>query len=532
MITCTIEAHENRDVATIDIPGAYLHTETDEQVVMVLRGKLAELMVAIDPAKYKPFLTFDSKGTPLLYVRMLKALYGMLRSALLFYLKLVKDLKAYGFTLNPYDACVANKVINGHQMTVAWHVDDLKVSHLQPIEIIKFAKYLGEIYGPKVKVHRGKIHDFLGMDLDYREKGKVKISMIRYLKKILTSFPKKITGSAPSPAADHLFQVRDPQETKYLTPQEAIDFHHTVYQLLFMSNRARRDIHTPISFLTTKVKKPDRDDWGKLVRVLNYLKSTKHMKLTLSADSLSIIKWWINASHQIHDDCRGHTRSMMTLGRGSVLSYSRKHKINVKSTTEGELVSTADELGTVLWSKYFTEAQGYFIKENKIYQDNKPTILLETNGRASSSKRTKHIRARYFFIRDKVADGDVQIEYCPTKEMWADVLNKPKQGSEFRRFRSILMNVPMAYDDEAEAAVTLPELKNNKDENGGATGREAQRLATSAIAQKMMNTRVAPCIHHRSVLQDMTNYRQNRLNNRQNYRDSKRGIVPSRISKE
>ena len=85
-------------------------------------------------------------------------------------------------------------------------------------------------------------------------------------------------------------------------------------------------------------------------------------------------------------------------------------------------------------------------------------MRLETNGVLSSSKRTKHIHARYFFIADKVATGEVEIQYCPTEMMWADVLNKPKQGKGFRLDRSHLMNVPVDYDDEVERKATHPGL--------------------------------------------------------------------------
>jgi hypothetical protein len=75
---------------------------------------------------------------------MQNAMYGLLRSALLFYLKLRKDLEEFGFTVNEYDPCIANKVIKGTQMTVVWHVDDLKVSHVNQKEIVKLLVYLGE----------------------------------------------------------------------------------------------------------------------------------------------------------------------------------------------------------------------------------------------------------------------------------------------------------------------------------------------------------------------------------------------------
>ena len=92
--------------------------------------------------------------------------------------------------------------------------------------------------------------------------------------------------------ADHLFHIRDDDDPakRYLSEERAVAFHHATAQLLFLSARARRDIQTAVAFLTTRVKKPDEDDWGKLRRVLKYLKGTKHMKLTLSVDSLFMIK--------------------------------------------------------------------------------------------------------------------------------------------------------------------------------------------------------------------------------------------------
>jgi hypothetical protein len=126
-ITTVIDANEGCDVACFDIPGAFLHADSDDDITMVLKGRLAELMVQVAPNLYWKYITVDRKGTAILYVKMQKALYGLLRSTLLFYNKLVADLESDGFVLNPYDLCVANKVVDGKQMTVCWHVDDLKV---------------------------------------------------------------------------------------------------------------------------------------------------------------------------------------------------------------------------------------------------------------------------------------------------------------------------------------------------------------------------------------------------------------------
>jgi hypothetical protein len=127
-ITAVIDAHKGQDMACFDIPGAFLHANSDEDITMVLKGRLAELMVQVAPNLYRKYISVDRKGTAILYVKMQKAMYGLLKGALLFYRKLVEDLESNGFKLNPYDPCVANKTVNGKQMTVCWHVDDLKVS--------------------------------------------------------------------------------------------------------------------------------------------------------------------------------------------------------------------------------------------------------------------------------------------------------------------------------------------------------------------------------------------------------------------
>ena len=213
-----------------------------------------------------------------------------------------------------------------------------------------------------------------------------------------------------------------------------------------------------MAFLTTRVKKPDEDDWGKLRRCLSYLEGTMYVKLTLEVNDLRVIEWWVDASYTTHDDFKGHSGGMMSLGKGATTSASNKQKINVGSSTEGEIVGTHDFLGKIMWAKYFIEAQGYTVDQNIVYQDNQATLRLMTNGRLSSTKRTKHIHARYFLVKDYIERGEIKAVHCPPEGMWADVLNKPKQGASFRRDRGHLMNVPTDYDNEIERSRTHPKL--------------------------------------------------------------------------
>jgi hypothetical protein len=118
-ITAVIDAHKEHDVACFDIPGAFLCADLDKDITMILKSRLAELIVKVAPNLYMKYISVDAKGSAILYVKMQKAIYGLLRSALLFYKKLVSDRESTGFKLNPYDPCVANKTVNGTQMTVS-----------------------------------------------------------------------------------------------------------------------------------------------------------------------------------------------------------------------------------------------------------------------------------------------------------------------------------------------------------------------------------------------------------------------------
>ena len=111
----------------------------------------------------------------------------------------------------------------------------------------------------------------------------------------------------------------------------------------------------------------------------------------------------------------------------------------MKSSTEGEQVGVDDMMPIMLWTRQFLMEQGFGIVENLLLQDNKSSILLEKNGKASSGTRTRHINIRYFFITDRVNKKEISIEWCPTKDMVADFMTKPLQGSHFRRLRDIIM---------------------------------------------------------------------------------------------
>ena len=451
-LSCLIDAKERRDTATADVPGAFLQTPNNgEEVIIRLDRQMAVQLARINP-KYAEHMV-EEKGQKVIYGKANKALYGTLNASLLFWKDLTSTIGDWkfgddndGFILNPYDTCVANCMINGKQCTILWHVDDLKISHEDPAVVTDIIRRLNDRYGkitPMIST-RGKVHEYLGMTIDFSDAGKVKITMYDYVDEMISELPTEMIGESATPASSHLFEIReDDDDDQLLTPELSEEFHHLTAKTLFLSKRARPDLQTAVAFLTTRVKAPDNDDRKKLAKLMKYLQDTRYLPLILEDDESGVLKWYIDGSFAIHNDMKSHTGINLTMGKGTVYGGSLKHKLNSKSSTEAELISVSDGINQVLWTRYFLECQGYVVNSSTIYQDNEASILLERNGKRSSKKGTRFINIRYFFITDKVRNGEVDIEYMPTGEMIADYFTKPLQGSLFRKMRDQIQGIDM-----------------------------------------------------------------------------------------
>jgi len=194
------------------------------------------------------------------------------------------------------------------------------------------------------------------------------------------------------------------------------------------------------------VSKSDEDDWKKLRRGLLFMKNTINDKRIIGATTLTELLMWIDAAYAVHCNMRGHMGGVMSLGHGIVHGKSSKQKINVKSSTESELVGLSEYLPYNLWLRMFMSDQGYSLKNNIIFQDNQSAIKMEKNGRNSCTGNSRHIDIRYFFVKDRVDNGEVQVEYCPTLLMIADFFTKALMGRRFRELRNVIMGYKSVFD--------------------------------------------------------------------------------------
>jgi len=428
-----IAAFEGRAVATVDFPSAFLLADIPEdapEVFVELNRFETKVLIKIDP-KFKEYIQENGKCL----VKLKKPLYGCIESARLWYQKISTDLEDLGFIKNPYDECVFNRHKNGIQETLVIHVDDVMMSAGSEQAIDNIIEELKTKY-ERLTIKRGRRLDYLGMTFDFNTKGKVKITMDGFINDLL-AFCERAPGVAKTPAAGDLFEVNS--KSDLLNAADKQFYHSTVAKFLYLGKRVRPDLLTAISFLSRRVQSPTEQDLKKLYRLIRYLRGSKQLGIALEPLKHVSLFAFIDASYGVHFDMRSQSGCVIGIGRGPIYAKSSAQKLNTKSSTESELVALSDNTSQVIWCRNFLTAQGYNLGPATIYQDNMSTISMVANGK-SNSARTRHIAIRFFFIADRVKNGEVKIEYMNTGNMLADILTKPLQGQLFLRLRGMLLN--------------------------------------------------------------------------------------------
>ena len=442
LVISALAAREGREIATMDVGSAFVKAsmEGEDEVFVVLDQLSAALLIKIDKT-YEKFL--DAKGE--MIVQLKKALYGCLQSARLWHNLLITELRGCGYTQNEFEPCVLNKTVDGKQCTLLVHVDDIKVASLIPGEIDRVHSVLVAKFGA-VSLNRGLKHNYVGMTFDYSIKGQVSITMLGYEQDLVKEWVVATANknfeahgaSAASPAMNNIF---DKGNSAALSVKDRKLFHTFTMKMAYLGKRVKPELNVAVSYLSTQVTCPNKDDIAKLDRAIRYVRDNTGTGIVLKAagkDKNVMITGHIDASFGCHSNGKSHTGVYITLGEGPVFVRSVKQKIVTKSSTEAELVALSDEAATVFSAIDFVKAQGYVVT-SAYGQDNKSTITMITGGK-NDSMRTKHINVRYFWLRERCKQQELNIVYVPTGLMIADVLTKPMQGTMFRRFVQLLCN--------------------------------------------------------------------------------------------
>lgn len=433
-----ISAHERRHVAVVDIRGAFLnaHMTAGVPVHMRLDKTMSDIIIALDRT-YGRYA--DDKGRVVVLLK--RALYGCVVSAALWYENLSKTMTGLGFIRNESDICVFNRVdIRGVQCTATIHVDDLLITSTSKAMIAELTEGLRVRYWEITLAH-GPLINYLGMAFDFSRVGEARVSMTGYVDEMLES--SGVHGIAKILATDGLFDNRP--DAVMVSEEVRVWFHHVTAQLVYLAKRVKPECLVAVAYLATRVTRCTEDGVDKLHRLVRYICWSRDTGLVFNPGAIGItVRLFVDASYGVHGDGKSHTGSCVVIGdMGAVHCRSAKQGIVSKSSTEAELIALSDSANQGLHTRMFLVNQGYAMGPVTVYQDNMSCMALIDRGR-SGAEKTRHISIRYFWVKERVTTGEMELEHKGTKEMYANLLTKPLQGSQIVYERECLTGWPKA----------------------------------------------------------------------------------------
>lgn len=432
MIGAAVASHRGQLIMTLDHKAAYLNAVMKgPEVIMLLPPDVSHLLIELDPS-HSQYLRSDKR----IAVRLKKALYGCIQSAVLWYNELSSTIEGMGFVKNPYDLCSFRRVTDNDECNILVYVDDLLITSTTPKALHDITSVLKTKYGG-ITTTEGLLHDYLGIRWDFTVPKQVSLSMEGYTKELLEKY--KPFKAAKTPASSDLFECKSSSAPLGKTKRDM--FHSATMTLHYLAKRVRPDILAAVSYCATRVLAPTEHDLAKLQRILGYLSITTSQQLLLKVGDSISIRAYVDSSFGTYDDCKSVTGTAIFIGGAPVYFKSSKQKIVTRSSTEAELVGISDALSQILWTREYVIHQGIEVGPAILYQDNMSTIFLANKGR-STSERTRHIKIRFFFVTHYIESKEIIIEHMPTSCMIADALTKPLHGTLFTEMTAALTGHP------------------------------------------------------------------------------------------
>ena len=423
-----LAAHEHYKISCHDVTAAYLNAFMPKHILVFMRlsKEVSERLVKLYPEKYGKFVGKDG----CIVVKLLRALYGCIESAKLWYDEASSRLVQAGYRRSVWDECI---FVKGDTI-IALYVDDFLVLSKTEEGLDATNAELKKLF-PEISCRKGDTQTYLGIDIQIdRNDRSVTISMNKFVEDML-KFAKIDKGGPPTPTAMNVFEISP--DKKLLDQDEAKMFHTLVAKMLYLAKRTRPDLLTAVAFLTTSVQSPTVEDRSKLNRALGYIHGTKDLKLTLKVGSDPKLRGSIDASYAVHTQARkSHSGCAVFIGNALVYAGSKKQKTITHSSTESEICAVSDSLDILMWLKNMLEDIG-FVFPTVFEQDNTSAILDFQSLKPNLNLR-KYIDLRRIWVARKVREKVISVVHVPTTEMVSDMLTKPLSAEIFCNYRSRL----------------------------------------------------------------------------------------------
>jgi diphthamide synthase (EF-2-diphthine--ammonia ligase) len=435
-ILLCIAVVEELTTMKVDVTSAYMNTNMPSESVkhrwVLLDADVVKVLLTLDEDYWSKYLRSDGK----ILVEMKKLMYGYKEAAHFWNKTLIAVFISAGYIQSRKDSCLLHKKSGNNVSYVAITVDDcfFVLSHNQhwmdeQLNILKTAF-------EEVTAEYGDSQQIIGMAVDFNRKDKsVSVSQRKYVDTVVERFD--IKKSATTPATGNLFG--DDETSPLLKDQRA--YMSLVSSLMYGVKRTYPECLVSVVKLSTKYNHATESDWSKAIRVGEYMYGTREEhKMVLNPKSLQLIAS-SDASYAEHADGRSHTGGCVGFESDTCAWFaciSIKQPQVAKSTCISELyaVNTVGEY--VEWSTQVMEELGYPQATVNIAQDNQCSMQLLKVG-TGSFKRSKHVKVRFFWLKELIDEGRVRIVYVPSEVLVSDCLTKPLTGARFKELRILLI---------------------------------------------------------------------------------------------
>lgn len=411
-------------IVTYDIKGAFLHADFDHQEPIFVRipHEVTNIWLELDPSLQE---YVNSKGD--LILELDKYVYGLKQSPLKFQLHLRSTLLSLGYHQLESDDCIFIKVTENSLSIISTHVDDILQVSTTDEAIDELHKGLINVYNEVT--YTANADSYLGMTIaQSTDRTTVTLSMRNSIQNLIDKYLPPNAKAVTSPACDKLFETSDDE----VPISDSKSFLSIVMSLMYIARLTRPDILLAVTYLATRAQHPTETDMAKIHRVLRYLKGTTELGVTIHCEDLRL-HCHCDASYGSHPNGSSHTGYVVSMGstKSYVHARSGKQKTASLSSTDAEVIALVDCLKVVVWLRdLLQELDLGRLTPTAIYQDNKSALFMVTDTRAKY-RRSKHILTKIAFARDLHREGAIEMIYCDTKSMIADVLTKPLQGAQF-----------------------------------------------------------------------------------------------------
>jgi hypothetical protein len=418
-------------VAAYDIKGAFLLTPMREGTRMFIRvgPDVAEHWIRRCPHRLK-WLHDDG----CLYFELKRYVYGLHEAPSQFNSHLDKILKENGFAPTRADPCMYTKSTRDGIIILSTHVDDM----LLTCPHVKWRTWFErecEKYFTLVKQYDNI--SYLGIQINQnRSSGHITLNQHGYLTSVLKKYGfDKLQKFPTLPAVESVVNSQS-----HAKPADKKKFLSLVMSLMYLARFTRPDIHFAVSYLATKCKSPSMVDQQHLERVLRYLAGTQYEGLCFRSDIPFKPSMSADASHHLYPEGHGQEGMVISNGSSPVAVRSAKMKLMTRSSAESELVTLENASTYAVW--YVTLLEDLGMSNQRpitILQDNKSTIIMAIQG--ATFRRTKHLIGRQSYVRERIQNGDIQLQYHASATMVADIMTKPTPLATFQRLKKQLYMV-------------------------------------------------------------------------------------------